>query len=328
MKLKRREPKVPEGVKPWDLDIIVDGDTLLYKAAMACQYNMHEVYRKGARTRLKEFRKVSELKEFMKQEGLVEGENCRIKQRPVLLSFATAKHIADNFILKFEEHFNKSCVLIFSGKDNFREVSAMEQPYKGSRWTEERRQQARSLEPQWSYWLGLTEKSHVIPEIPEHKEALKAYLIARYPSMVINGGEADDALGIYQTNNVNTCLMIKEDKDLDMIPGYKFNPYSIKEEPVYFVEELEGYRNFYKQLITGDRVDNIPGIDGAGPKKAEELLNGCITRAEMESAVFTEYEKVYGEEAYKLLVSRGQLLWIMREDGRIWVPDLRTDASF
>ena len=40
------------------------------------------------------------------------------------------------------------------------------------------------------------------------------------------------------------------------------------------MEQEGGHRNLRRQWLTGDTADNIPGIKGIGPKKADKILNG------------------------------------------------------
>ncbi len=58
------------------------------------------------------------------------------------------------------------------------------------------------------------------------------------------------------------------DKDLDMIRGWHYN--FIKDKK-YFIDDQQAIKHFYTQILTGDRVDNIIGLRGIGPKKAEKI---------------------------------------------------------
>ena len=104
------------------------------------------------------------------------------------------------------------------------------------------------------------------------------------------------------------------DKDLDMIPGWHYN---WDKESKYYIDEETGWRNFYKQIITGDSVDNIPGLDTWGPVKAESLLSFYHTKEEMEAAVLEKYVLAYGAKGRDRMQETGSLLWIQREEGVI-----------
>ena len=131
---------------------------------------------------------------------------------------------------------------------------------------------------------------------------------------LICGREADDALGCAQTDE--TCI-VSIDKDLLMIPG---NHYNFVRDEYSKVDEQQGWYNFYKQLLTGDRTDNICGIKGVGPKTAEKLLEDARDVKQMRRIVEATYKEKYGQKALELMRERGALLWIQREPGVVWTP--------
>ena len=123
---------------------------------------------------------------------------------------------------------------------------------------------------------------------------------------MVNGQEADDALGIAQTEDTIICSI---DKDLLMIPGRHYN--FVKDE-FQEVTNDSGMRHFYMQCLTGDRSDNIKGIEQIGPKKAEKILTGCITEQELFNAV----REAYSNDAEFLM--NGRVLWIRRKENEDW----------
>lgn len=145
------------------------------------------------------------------------------------------------------------------------------------------------------------------PPKPILYKAMLAYVLSLKNHELIEGQEADDALGINQTPDSIICSI---DKDLLMVEGRHYN--FVKDEFITITKE-EGMRNFYKQLLTGDRVDNIPGLHGIGPKKAEKILSECTTEEEMYEAVFEAYEG-----CAQTIERNAQLLWIRREEGELW----------
>lgn len=92
---------------------------------------------------------------------------------------------------------------------------------------------------------------------------------------------------------------------------------------VFEVSELEGMYNFYKQLLTGDRVDNIQGIPGIGDKKAEKILEGCETEGDMYDSVWNAYRDYLYPDGVKhpqllekvndMVEENAQLLFMIRE---------------
>jgi 5'-3' exonuclease len=109
------------------------------------------------------------------------------------------------------------------------------------------------------------------------------------------------------------------DKDLDMIRGWHYN--FIKDKK-YLIDDQEAIKHFYTQILTGDRVDNIIGLKGIGPKKAAKILEDCITEADMYKAVLEAYDN---DETRVL--ENGQLLWIRRNANQIWSPALCSTSN-
>jgi hypothetical protein len=170
-----------------------------------------------------------------------------------------------------------------TGKTNFRYDVATTHPYKGNR---------KSLEK------------------PAHYEALRDKLVSLGATVSVNQ-EADDDVGIASTLDYGWIVHV--DKDLNQLPGWHYNP--IKGEE-YFVTVEEGAKSFYLQLLTGDRIDNIVGLNGIGPVKAAKLLTGLTKDHELYQAVRAAYESK--EEPVERILENGQLLWLSRYEGQRW----------
>lgn len=175
-----------------------------------------------------------------------------------------------------------------TGSNNFRNEIAKTAPYKGNR----------------------------VMAKPYHYQLLREYMERAWGFEVIDGMEADDAIGIeaYRHEPEET-IIVSIDKDLNMIRGHHYN--FVKEEK-YFVTEEEAIRNFYLQILTGDKIDNIIGLDGIGPVKSKKLLKDCNTELEMYEAVLKAYD---GDEARVL--ENARLLWILREEKQVWQPPVK-----
>jgi 5'-3' exonuclease len=148
---------------------------------------------------------------------------------------------------------------------------------------------------------------------PVHYDSLREYLISKWKFEVIDGQEADDAIGIkaYELPEDSYCVM-SIDKDLDMIRGWHYN---FVKEDLYYVTEKEAIKNFYIQILTGDRVDNIPGLKGIGPKKATKFVKDCETEEDLFNVVLEKYDN-----DIDTLTERARLLWIRRKENQIWQP--------
>lgn len=176
-----------------------------------------------------------------------------------------------------------------TGKKNYRYEIAKTVPYKGNRKDMKK---------------------------PKHYEALREHMITRLGAVLVEGQEADDEVAIQMSVNVDKYLLVGVDKDLRQIPGWHHNPSKAKTE---YITDFDGYKSFCTQLLTGDRIDNIPGLEGIGPKKAEKALKDCTTKEELLKAAYDKYLEL--EKSYEYFVEQGQLLWLRRKEGELWLPD-------
>lgn len=148
---------------------------------------------------------------------------------------------------------------------------------------------------------------------PKHHEALGKFLREEWDAVIATGQEADDVLGIEQTKAVicqeYQTIICSIDKDLLQVPGRHYN--WVKDE---FKEQtyIEGLRSFYGQCLTGDRTDDVLGLQGIGPKKAAKALAG----ADNEQSMFEVVRRMWNnDEALRLT---GRLLWIRRYEEELW----------
>jgi 5'-3' exonuclease len=149
-------------------------------------------------------------------------------------------------------------------------------------------------------------------ERPEHYDMLRESLITDWSAVESKGCEADDLLGINQTDDTIICSI---DKDLLQIPGKHFN---IVKKEFTEISEFQGWYNFYIQLLMGDRVDNVPCLEGVGIKTAEKILAGMNSKEEMYERVLSEYEGRMKDKKYMHLMA--DLLYIQRKEGDRWSP--------
>lgn len=197
-----------------------------------------------------------------------------------------ALYLVKNLLLRAKDNTGATDYRVFlSGTSNFRDKIATIRPYKGTR-------------------------SNIKPY---HYQNIRDYLIDSWDAEVVEDIEADDALGINQTNDSVICTI---DKDLDNIPGYHYNYQTNK---LYEVSERRATYNFYRQLLMGDTVDNIQGVPGIGKKRSAEMLDECVDEESMYWTCLCEYVKKY-DKPMEALIENGRLLWILRERGEIWEP--------
>lgn len=174
--------------------------------------------------------------------------------------------------------------LFLTGKGNFRNDYAVTVPYKGNRAKLKK---------------------------PVHLQALRDYLVKEWNADMAEGQEADDAIAIRATELGDAGIIVSLDKDFDQVQGWHYN---FVKDDLYYITAEEGLFNFYMQFLTGDRIDNIVGVKGIGPVKAEKLL----TLAEGdEDQLFSICVEHLG---YDRAVENGRLLYLRRKEDEIWNP--------
>lgn len=185
--------------------------------------------------------------------------------------------------------FQKANLIAVQGRGNFRE--SLHPGYKDS---PSRRKSRASREP----WFG----------------NLRKY-IASMPDVVLShGAEADDLLRMWSCQaEPGSYAVVSPDKDLDCIPGlhvYPKNGFNL-----YEIEEEQARHHYWQQILTGDLVDNIPGLPQIGPGRANTLLSGASTEEEYLSKAASAYKKFHQDDWEEHLVFNGRLIHMWRYPG-------------
>jgi len=254
---------------------LVDADIIAYSCGFAVQETTYQTEDGELFPTLGKAKKHIEEKKLDNQEvmAFVEAEPLR-----------HALQLCKNLLLRVHERLqSEEMELYLTGVDNFRDTVATIRPYKGNR----------------------------VAAKPLHYADIRKYLIEVWEATVIDGMEADDALGIKQTED--SCI-VTIDKDLNMIPGMHYN---WRTDKVYEVTELEALRTFYLQLLTGDTTDNIPGVPGIGTARADKLLRGKTDEEEMYWIALCTYATQYAKP-YEAMLENARLLWILRSEEEQW----------
>jgi len=177
-------------------------------------------------------------------------------------------------------------------------------------------------------------KANRTKEKPTYLESCREQLVTQYGATVVNGKETDDMLGIRQTQLDGASRICSLDKDLLMIPGQHFNWVN---QEFKLVSPLDGLRTFYKQLILGDKSDNIPGFDGAlrgsCPKfvaKLQEPIDSMTEEEDMYYYVRDVYDNASnlfdGELVAETMHRNASLLYILTEEEKYWQPPGQKDV--
>lgn len=166
-------------------------------------------------------------------------------------------------------------------------------------------------------------KSHRtgMPEdlFPQLEKALEFCKIAKIPMLMLPGVEADDAIGsvaLWAADAGHEVVICSSDKDLCQLVGPKIsmlNPHKqnlrvnremVKELFGVFPEQMVDYL-----ALVGDASDNIPGVEGFGPKTAATLLQEMGTLDE----ILAHPEKVPGEKKRQALVEQKKSALLSRQ---------------
>lgn len=263
---------------------LIDLDILVYKCGFAAEHKMYVVWR--GNNIVNEFRYKKEAVQF------VDGDtNLIIDSYVELEPLSHALHLVNQMIETCMTETGASDYTGFlTGKDNFRDKVATIRKYKD--------RDSRK---------------------PAHYDDIRKHMIKRHKAVVIDGMEADDALAMAQMEGEDTVIC-SIDKDLRMIPGYHFN---LNSRVLDEVSEIEGYRNFFKQMIQGDDTDTIPGIYKlTGEKCKKQYLDriaACEDTEELIHNVLNIYYQAVDEdiEYYNYLNDEAlpeiaKLLWMSR----------------
>lgn len=139
---------------------------------------------------------------------------------------------------------------------------------------------------------------------PKHLGICRHFLVRDWNAQVTKEIEADDALGIHQTNETVICSL---DKDMLQVPGMHYQwPIYNREGRFHQVFELDGLKTFYKQMLIGDVSDNVKGVAGIGKVRAAKLIDHLTTEKEMFNTVCGLYN-----DADRFQTNL-DCLWIMR----------------
>lgn len=152
---------------------------------------------------------------------------------------------------------------------------------------------------------------------------LKNWVAEEWPTIIIDGIEADDVLGLYADDGY---VLVSEDKDLMTVPSTHFIDKSKEYKDIDL--HLANY-NWMCQTLTGDTTDNYKGCPRIGGKTAEKLLAGIncakdfnkawdIVVASFEKAGLTEDDAILNAQMARIL-RKGDFDLVTKELN-LWTP--------
>ena len=118
--------------------------------------------------------------------------------------------------------------------------------------------------------------------IPQFDLIHEAVHVLNLPYVMQEGYEADDLIATYAKQAVdagNEVIVVSGDKDLMQLICDKVSYYDGMKDKYFGPEEVKEKFGVYPdrvtdvQALSGDSIDNVPGVPGIGPKTAAELIN-------------------------------------------------------
>ena len=243
----------------------------------------------------------------------------RIEVEPVENVLHSVKRMLQTIEKAVAEKFKADVDMrvFLTGSGNFRERIATIKPYKGNR----------------APWHK-----------PRLQREIREYLKDVWRAEVVYGQEADDEVCILQTE-LNAAgknsIICGIDKDLLQCPGWH---YDAGNDRFAKITPAQGAVQFYKQLLTGDPTDNVPGCYRMGAKAAKDMIHRAkqayekrqagAAHTDLEAFLYSEVLQAYkqsiqryGEktgyahmEPEDVVLEMGRLLWLRRERDQLWVP--------
>lgn len=188
-----------------------------------------------------------------------------------------------------------------TGKDNYRVEIAKQRVYKGNRDPEHK-----------PYWYN---------QIREH-------LQSSWDALKVDGREADDEVSIKARElPIGSYVVATIDKDLDQIVG---KHYDYRQKVFYDVDEDTARRAFWRQTLSGDATDNVPGAYRIGDAKADRFVTDswALTDDSMWYGVVRMYEATARQpdtpytvkEAEEVALETARLVYLQQRPNELWTP--------
>jgi hypothetical protein len=227
------------------MHLLIDADSLMYKAAAVCDTKMYVVSNaEGEEVSACQYKK--ELMKAMESAGEDwTWEHLVVETEPV----ANALHnLKVKLQLILDESLCDTYELFLTKGDNFRHRLAKNLPYKGTRG-----------------------------EKPTHIPACFEYLMKHWGATYTDDLEADDVVAMRLLEHPKN-VVAHIDKDIDTVEGRHFN---FDRYEFYYITPEEALCNFYRQFLVGDSSDNIAGVRGIGKVTSSKLIKPTMTEMQM-----------------------------------------------
>jgi len=263
--------------------LILDSDSLLYKAGFSVESTTRYVTLEGEATRAT-FLTAADMNVWLKEQGL-KRDDVTIEKEHHVEPVENAIHLLKSLLKGIQGKYPDATMEIYMGGQAAYRF-ALFPGYKANRG-----------------------------EKPVHYEALFNYMKS-LGAIIPDGIEADDAVCMraYECMDEGIDFVLAGiDKDLRQIPC---RHYDYGKDVEVILEPLEADFNFYTQLLMGDGADNIPGIKGVGIKTAHKLLADCEDEEAMYQVCLDNWED------HDAMQISAELLYLLRHEKDEWGPPL------
>lgn len=312
------------------MNLIIDADPIVYRSGFAAEkVNYQAVIEDEAGNQYAEYFTPSEdetayklLQERLKQPGiaLIEAEKL-VDVEPVSHALMIVRQTLESIMKEVNFKDKDQAHILLSGPGNYREKLATYRPYKGNRDPEHK---------------------------PVHYQAIRDYLTQQWNAIVVSGREADDEASILAhrfRKRRQKYVIASIDKDLHQIPGVHYD-YRLKQQVTVSPEDARLV--LWRQALSGDTTDNIPGACGIGVGKAQKIVEEWLDDAEITDAQLWQLtvgvylkqataksdcyyanriekwspdsEGAREQEAAIVARENMRLVYLQREPNELWVP--------
>ena len=259
----------------------IDCDVVLYRAAWAAQSSIYEWVHERTGTSFGEFPDARSAKEWYEAQGKPDGL-VRVTHTHTQLPHVVREIIHGLMSGIIREVGAEDYYAVLSGNRCWRHDIATTKEYKGNRGDK-----------------------------PILYMEAKRFLVQDWGAVIAEGMEADDALAMEAVScerQGRPCVICSVDKDLLTIPGQHFN-FVTGEWSVIGV--VDGYRRLMKQVLTGDSVDNVPGLPRVGERnKLVKALDEMEDPKDMALHVRQAYQERMKEQWRDYLWEQANLVYI------------------
>ena len=293
---------------------MVDADYLVYSCGFAAEKTMYDVSVERPDGTIGEtiVRYMDEVKAFLSDEPMAETAVVEplVHAEPLQNALFLVSRVltgVDSRLTELGVDFDE-LELYLTGKGNFRDSLATIKGYKANR---------------------------IDSRKPVHYKSIRRYLTNRWGAKVVDGYEADDAVAMLAAQydyDPSRLIIVSLDKDLRTVPG---GHYHFKRRTLEVLTHEDALVNFYRQLLTGDTVDNIGGCFKCGEKKAAKLVHHGMTEQEMYEACLNEFKASVerkgcpyaGMDPASALLENARLLHMLRKPNDVWLPPAERSST-